>query len=294
MIQTLKLELQAPAKVNLGLKILRRRPNGYHELDSRMLPISLEDTLWVELGGQGIRVHCPGHENLDGPANLAGRAAAAWLEASPCQKGLGIVIKKRIPQAAGLGGGSSNAASLLLALNRLLPPLPEASLARLALQLGADVPFFLQAGPCRAQGLGEILTALPHLPSVWFILACAPFGLSTRDVFNGLNLRLTSDGGNVSYNRPRMGFRELVTDLRNDLQPVAEAMQPSIGDVCKNLVKAGAHGATMSGSGPSVVGLFPTRNEARQAIRRLLRDEGWTYQVVKGITSVLASRIQAT
>ena len=167
---------------------------------------------------------------------------------------------------------------------------PRARLDALALKLGADVPFFLRDGPCRARGVGERLEPVVDLPRIWLILATAPFGLGTRDVFQGLTFPLTIRGENVSNYSPHRGFGELASTLQNDLQAVAIRLRSSIGRVCERLTEAGAHGVTMSGSGPSVVGLFPARAEARQAIKRLHMETGWKYQVVKGITSVLASR----
>jgi 4-diphosphocytidyl-2-C-methyl-D-erythritol kinase len=278
------LGLRAPAKINLWLRVLGKRPDGYHELDSLMAPLALWDDVQLEQGpGTEIVCACPGHPELDGPANLAARAARAWQQARAVCQGLVITIRKRIPIEAGLGGGSSDAAAVLRGLQRLSArPLPEEALRGLAARLGADVPFFLTAGPCFAGGIGELLDSV-ELSPFWVILARAPFGLSTRRVFEHLRIPLTSSGDGARQKSPQLGFAELARSLRNDLQPTAVALRAPIGRVRAGLLRAGAAGAAMSGSGPTVFGLFRTRREAREGMRRLVREAGWTYTVLRGI-----------
>ncbi len=315
--------IRAPAKVNLFLHVRGRLPDGYHEIDSLMVPIELYDTLSIETRPFGISVRCPGHADLDGRMNLCYQAAEIYLKEIGWPIGVNIEITKKIPLAAGLGGGSSDAAATLLALQYLLDsPLPAAQALRLASRLGADVPFFLMRCPCRAHGIGEKLTPVLELPTIWLILACAPFGLSTRMIFqdfdnsneissgpiNNQNLLAPQEGaGSPGLSSPEKtfknlkitltsgppddrhvpagwAFRQLVSHINNDLQPISERRHPEIENMRDELMRAGAAGASMSGSGPTVFGVFRTRVAAWRA-RRCLRVKGWKYLVAKGITS---------
>jgi len=280
------MDLTAPAKINLFLRILRCRPDGYHELRSLMVPLSLVDRLVLERARAGIRVRCPGHRELNGPANLAHRAAQAWLAASGSDFGVKITIHKRIPIQAGLGGGSSDAAAVLRGLQAMTDhPISDGDLRALAAGLGADVPFFLVGAPALAQGIGERLSPLAHLVRFWVVLACAPFGHSTRKTFERLKIPLTIAGEDDTHDDPcDWGFDHLAASLANDLQPIGEAMHPVIAQVRRELTRAGAAGALMSGSGPSVFGVFRTRQAAREARRRLVQTKGWTYLVLRAIS----------
>jgi 4-diphosphocytidyl-2-C-methyl-D-erythritol kinase len=280
-------EIQTPAKINLFLRVLGRRPDGYHDLESLMIPVSLYDRVKIERVGQGLQVECPGQPALDGGANLAHAAARAWLhQQGRPESGYRITIVKKIPIQAGLGGGSSDAAAVLQGLQALnKKPLSDKILHDLATDLGADVPFFLMNGPCLARGIGERLSPAGDLPRIWLILARAPFGLETRRVFETLKYPLTSLGDDDSHNRSqKWGFTRLADALSNDLQPIGERLHPVIRRVRQELSKAGAAGALMSGSGPSVFGLFRTRHAARQTLRRMRRTKGWTYLVLRAVS----------
>lgn len=280
------MELTAPAKINLLLRVLARRADGYHELESLMVPLSLSDRLSLERTGSGIQVRCPGHPELDGRANLAHRAASGWLRASGTDIGVNITIHKRIPIQAGLGGGSSDAAAVLRGLQSISDlPISNRELHSLAARLGADVPFFLGQGPALARGIGERLTPVLRLPPFWVVLACAPFGQETRKVFEDLQIPLTSASqGDTDDDPCNWGFDHLAAALVNDLQPTGEALNPVIAQVRSDLKHAGAAGALMSGSGPSVFGVFRTRQAAREARRRLAETKGWTYLVLRAIS----------
>ncbi len=281
----LPLALRAPAKLNLWLRVIGRRADGYHELRSLMVPIGLWDEVRLEPRAAGLACTCPGYPALDGERNLAARAASLWMQASGHALGLHISIRKRVPVEAGLGGGSSDAAAVLRGLQALSPRrLPPARLDAVALQLGADVPFFLRGTACLASGIGEILTPV-DTPPFWVILARAPFGLSTRRVFEHLRIPLTSAEDGDSRYTPQMGFARLAESLVNDLTPTAVALEATLGRVQRDLLEAGAAGASMSGSGPTVFGLFRTRREARAGLRRLERRDGWRYTVVPRCTS---------
>jgi 4-diphosphocytidyl-2-C-methyl-D-erythritol kinase len=315
--------IRAPAKVNLFLHVLGRRSDGYHELNSLMLPVALYDVLVIETQPFGIKVNCPGHIDINDRMNLCHRAAEAYLKEIGWPIGVKIEIFKKIPLAAGLGGGSSDAAATLFALQYLLgSPLSSSEMLRLATRLGADVPFFLMGCPCLAQGIGEKLNPVLELPNVWLILACAPFELSTRKIFQHFDnsnevssilsktknrhtrqewveptspsrsnrtfknqkIPLTSDPSDDRDLPAGCRFLQLVSHLKNDLQPNSESLHPEIGKMRDELMRSGAAGASMSGSGPTVFGVFRTRKAAWRA-RCCLRVKGWTYLVAKGITS---------
>lgn len=284
------LQFQAPAKVNLILRVVGKRPDGYHELQTLMVPLSLYDTLKIVRTPGPIQVTCQGVTGLDGPNNLAYRAVEAWRDqverigAGKVDFGVNISIQKRIPIQAGLGGGSSDAAATLQGLQEIDgKPLPNKELYELATQLGADVPFFLAGSPCWATGIGEHLEPVLDLPRFWVLLACAPFGHQTRQVFENLKYPLTLFPPSDTRDRPKWGFEILASSLVNDLQPTGEQMHPEIGRVREELLRAGAAGAQMSGSGPSVFGLFRTREAARQASRRIRKTNGWTYLVLRAV-----------
>ena len=191
-------ELLSPAKINLFLSVTGRRPDGYHELTTLMAGIDLYDRITLDFSGRDIRLQCDAPDIPQDESNLAFRAARLY-EATYRRRyrhapfsGLAIGLHKRIPAGAGLGGGSSNAATVLKALNAKAPePLPHADLAVLALQLGADVPFFLTGRPALATGIGERLTPWNDLRPYALLVVFPGCALATREVYGALNLRLT-------------------------------------------------------------------------------------------------------
>ncbi len=287
------LTLMAPAKINLVLRVLNRRPDGYHEIDSLMVPLSLADTIQISPGEHGINLRCPGHPELDAEHNLAYRAATELLSAcSETKRGFNIMIHKEIPIGAGLGGGSSDAAAVLEGMNHMLGfPVRAEKLHQIAAGLGADVPFFLGHGPARARGIGTQLDPVDGLPSFWLLLACAPFSLSTRQVYESLNFPLTSPTSNGKSVRlfSSLGFHQLALQLWNDLQETSEVLFPVIRKACKEMVRVEAAATLMTGSGPTVFGLFQTREEARRARTKMRKETDWKYLVVEGL-SVLKMR----
>ena len=179
------IELQSPCKVNLLLNILGKRADGFHELETVMHPVAVTDRLAFERGGAGITLTCTEPSLPTDSQNLVYRAAVAFLQAAGINEGVRIHLDKRIPLAAGLGGGSGNAATTLIGLNQLFgSPLPAEVVYSLAASLGSDVPFFLQRNPALATGRGEKVTSLapfPALESAAFFLVHPGFGISTPD-----------------------------------------------------------------------------------------------------------------
>jgi len=276
------LAVAAPAKINLYLRVQRRRADGYHDLDSWMQKIALFDRLAISLrSAPGITLKIDDERLPADATNLVWRAAAAFFETCCLAgkiSGVGadIFLEKNIPLAAGLGGGSSDAAATLLGLNRLCDfPLTAATLAELGLSLGADVPFFLFPAPAAlAGGVGEILRPAPVLQGYRVVLVNPGFAVSTKEVFSRLSL--TAETKKTKKTSPvAEGSGCDVSDLVNDLEAVAVAMHPEISRIKDRLLTLGAAAALMSGSGPTVFALFPAREfvNSLAGIKEYLRRE---------------------
>lgn len=263
------LVVDAPAKINLCLHVLGRRPDGYHELAMAMQRISLADRVEVSLSdGQGVETICDGLD-LGCEENIASRAARSFLEEIQEQQHVSISIDKNIPVAAGLGGGSSDAAAVLKGLNQLFgAPLSSTQLMQLGAGLGADVPFFVFGSPAWATGTGTDLDALPPLPKVFYLLINPGFPVSTAWVYQSLQL---TKGGDLA-NLPRFSVSsipDLLSALHNDLEPVTAGRHPEIVEIKDFLLRNGALGALMSGSGASVFGVFADEDSALTALASL-------------------------
>jgi 4-diphosphocytidyl-2-C-methyl-D-erythritol kinase len=269
-----------PAKVNLYLRVVGRRPDGYHEVVTVMQPLSLADALTVSLAGEGISLRCDRPELPQGEENLVWRAARRFQEETGLPQGVRLSLFKRIPVAAGLGGGSSDAAGTLLALNELAgKPLPHSHLHRLASLLGADVPFFLAREPAVGRGTGTQLSAVTLLP-YWYLLVNPGVPLSTRWVYENLDLAALPGPPAAEAWDPE----HPETWVRNDLGTVAVKRFPELAQLLAGLNDAGAWCQGVSGSGPTLFGLFHTREAAHQAGLKLRRTfRGWL-TVARGLT----------
>ena len=274
--------LRSPAKINLCLSVLGRRPDGYHEVEMLMQMVGLFDEVTVSLGGTGVRVTCDSDAVPSGEKNIAWKAAVEMLRISGKAAGLAIEIKKNIPVAAGLGGGSGNAAAVLAALNRLLGTgLDRGRLAEIGARIGMDVPFFFFGPTALARGRGEILTELAPLPRIPILLVNPGVEISTAWVYKNLNLRLTKKGDCNKI--ARLNIRKIALGLHNDLERTAVAVQPVINRIKDSLLDRGAVGALMSGSGPTVFGIFETEAACRVASDSL-SPEGWRFYPVETLT----------
>lgn len=272
------MELRAPAKVNLYLKVVGRRPDGYHELISLMSCVGIYDriTLTFGVGTTGIEA---GASDL--PCDRSNIALAAALNFQQAlersgrakQTSVFIQLNKIIPIGAGLGGGSSDAATVLKGLNAHHGhPFQRHELLALALELGADVPFFIDARPAIAQGVGEKLRPYQGLPAADIVIVYPGIGISTAKVFQNLNLRLTKRQ-KENRNFPFENGDFIVPEhLSNDLESVARRFCPIIGDIKTALLNLGATGAMMTGSGSAVFGLFDTSAKASEAGRMLQKN----------------------
>ena len=267
--------VNAPAKINLCLHVLGRRLDGYHELAMAMQRIDLADRLEISLeDGEGVEVACDGLDLGDGE-NIASKAARLFLTAAKIRKRVSIQIDKQVPVAAGLGGGSSDAAAVLSGLNSLCgKPLEQEHLMVLAAELGSDVPFFLFERPAWATGTGTQLEALSPLPEVWYLLLNPGFAVSTDWVYRTLQL---TKGGELA-NLPRFSVAttgELLDALHNDLERVTAGRYPEIDEMKNFLLQNGALGALMSGSGASVFGVFANRAAAEDAHALVPSESSW-------------------
>ena len=262
----MSLIISSPAKINLCLRVTGRRADGYHDLLSLMCRVDLHDDIFLSPAPGGIRLHCSDPDLPADETNLAWRAARSFFDAVDQKEGCQIDLEKRIPIAAGLGGGSSNAASVLLGLNHLYGcPLPPEDLMRIGRGLGADVPFFLFPSPALASGIGDELEAYSGLGAWQALIVCPPLHVSTRMVYQNLNLQLT----NLQKRPTRTHLNKAAFNpsfhLYNDLEAVTLALHPELIRIKDCLRSLGAVGALMSGSGPSVFGLFADQAAVRRA-----------------------------
>jgi len=265
----------APAKINLCLHVLGKRPDGYHELAMLMQRVSLFDQLEITLeDSPGVRVFCDGMVLGPGEENIAAAAARRMLALAGRDAGVSIKLEKEIPVAAGLGGGSSDAAAVLDGLNDMLDLcLSQERLMREGLALGADVPFFLFQRPAWATGIGERLQEVSKLPPVWYVLVNPGVAVSTAWVYR--NLGLTSMREGIKLPAFSGAVDELLVQLHNDLESVTARRYPEVDEAKELLRSHGALGALMSGSGPTVFGVFDDEASARYAAAKINGNRGW-------------------
>ena len=270
------LRILSPAKINLFLKIIAKRADGYHDLASLMCCISLYDEIVIQVSDRGTAVTCSHPGVPQNETNLAHRAATLFLNSLKSSEGAQIVLKKNIPVAAGLGGGSSNAAGVLVGLNHYFgDPFARDQLMTMGLSLGADVPFFIFQKPALATGIGEILEAYSGLPSHHILLANPGFSVSTAEIYRNLNLRLTKCKKKLTNALLKNRGFDAALHLCNDLETVTASTYPEINTIKEQLMNCGALGALMSGSGPSVFGIFSEVETARNAKDSLARNTDW-------------------
>lgn len=268
--------VQAPAKVNPVLEVLSKRPDGYHELSLVFQAIALFDELEFIRGGDGLRVEiAESPEPLAADdSNLVVKAAKLFLkEILRGTADVLIRLKKRIPLAAGLGGGSSDAAATLLGLDLVFNAMSSKEhLQSLAAQLGSDVPFFLSGGTALGTGRGEVITPWEAAPEMWLVLAKPAQGLSTPAVYQSGKAEF-SPGKKTAAFRGLLGEKSLpkiAGSLFNSLQPAAFYLMPEVESLRNRMVEAGALGALVSGSGPTVFGIAKSQKAAGEIAVKLL------------------------
>ena len=279
------MRILSPAKINLFLQITGKRPDGYHDLVSLMCCVGLYDTVTLSFGVKETSVSCRHPDVPEDETNLAAVAASLFFNTLNINDGVKISIEKQIPVGAGLGGGSSNAAAVLLGLNRFYDTaFSRDKLISLGCSIGADVPFFIFRKPAIVSGIGDKLKAYQGLESFKILLVFPGFGISTARVYKNLNLGLTNCKKKLrSFLLNEQSFNP-GCHLCNDLEPIAVSMYPGIFIAKQALLRYGALGALMSGSGSTVFGLFPDSDTAFRAQRALEANNEWQVYLVDMIT----------
>ncbi|GAB6273412.1 MAG: 4-(cytidine 5'-diphospho)-2-C-methyl-D-erythritol kinase [Peptococcaceae bacterium] len=287
------LELLAPAKINLSLNITGIRSDGYHELETIMQTVALADRLVFKVKERGICVYYAPGLTPAGSDDLVYQAAWLLQEYTGCRIGTYVLIEKHIPVAAGLAGGSADAAATLKGLNQLWDlGLTKAQVLSLGERLGADVPFCLTGGTALARGKGEQIVALPPLPPWGVLLANPSFSVSTAQVYQAYDQRnLKCPPSNIQALVKAVKQKDLkgvAGLLYNALEPVTVSICPEIALIKQELMaKTGALGVNMSGSGPTVFGLYPDLEVAEFAAARFIKQKN--YRLKANFTSTYLS-----
>lgn len=269
------MRLLSPAKVNIGLEILGKREDGYHNIKTLMVPITLCDEIMVSEMESGIDVRCSCSEIPEGAGNIAFKAASLFLERTGIRKGVFLEIKKSIPHGSGLGGGSSNAAAVLSAMNEMNGfPLNEDELLEIAGNIGSDVPFFLKKKAAFVYGRGEIIVPIDDFPRVWFLLVKPPIRISTRWAYERVSLKLTKCKKDINIHHSGNRFK-LSGDFHNDFEGIIIEEYPFLKDVRSMIEKAGAEGVGMSGKGPTFFGIFTDEEKGRKAVELIKAPGDW-------------------
>lgn len=273
-----EMKLRALAKINLGLDVTGCREDGYHEVKMIMQTIFLYDQILLRVTKEpGIAVktnlpYIPVNEN-----NLAYKAAKLLMETYDIKTGIKIDIKKHIPVAAGMAGGSTDAAAVLVGMNKLCKlNLTKKQLMELGVKLGADVPYCIMRGTALAEGIGEKLTKLPAMPNCKILIAKPPISVSTKYVYEHLVLDETTKHPDIDVLQEDLRQKDLAAladHMGNLLETVTIEKHPVIREIKEIMMKSGSLGAMMSGSGPTVFGIFTDEEEARSALNEIKRKE---------------------
>lgn len=269
-----KIQLKALAKINLGLDVLRRREDGYHEVKMIMQTIGLHDDLEIrKTKTPGIQVktnlyYLPTNEN-----NLVYKAAKLLMDEFQIQDGVSIQLKKRIPVAAGMAGGSSDGAAVLWGINQMYGlGLPMQALMERGVRLGADVPYCIQRGTALAEGIGEKLSVLPPMPKCTILIAKPGISVSTKFVYENLHANDLKPEQHPDVDSMIEAMRQkdlglLCSRMGNVLETVTIPAYPVINEIKRTMIDNGAIGSMMSGSGPTVFGIFDSPVAAKQAMK---------------------------
>lgn len=277
-------KLLSPAKVNLFLRVFRKRPDGYHELQSLLQPVSLFDEISLSVEpGEGSSLSCSGREMPSGTDNLAVAASRLYLEEAGIQKRVSIGIKKNIPLGGGLGGGSSNAAAVLAGLNRILRKFTDRDLLSMAASLGADVPFFVRSTSSFVEGVGERVGALSDFPLFHYVILFPGKSLSTREVYRRWE-RPESPPEKADPVSLAERFRGGDFPLENSLEAAVFGMFPEILSLREIFRSLGARHVLVSGSGSSVFSVFREQREAEEIYEYLRTSSEFDVFLAQGIS----------
>lgn len=278
-----KIHLRARAKINLGLDVVARRPDGYHEVRMIMQMLGLHDQVWIEKTQEpGIDIETNLTFLPTDQRNIAYKAADLLIRTCGIKEGVKIRIAKHIPVAAGMAGGSTNCAAVLIGMNRLFElGLTEEKLIQLGVTLGADVPYCIMQGTALSEGIGEILTPVSPMPACSILVAKPPVSVSTKHVYNTLKLDETVQHPDIDGMVAALEAQDLggvVDRLGNVLEQVTVNEHPEITRIKQLMLDGGAEGSLMSGSGPTVFGIFRETDTAERAAQ-LIRDSGLAKQI---------------
>ena len=267
----------APAKINLTLEVLAKRPDGFHEIRSVIQAVSLCDSITFESSSQiGFKCNLP---EWTAEESLVSKAVALLQQATGCFKGVTVDVSKRIPLLAGLGGDSSDAAAVLRGLNQLWElNLPLEKLLELARQLGSDVSFFLYGSTALLEGRGEIVTPLPPLPHSWVVLAMPPVPPlpgKTKRLYQSLSANHFTDGHitQTFVDELKAGKPFSASLLFNTFENVAFSLFPGLGAAREHFIKLGASGVHLAGSGPALFSIMSDKNQAEALCSQLERQQ---------------------
>ena len=256
----------SPAKVNLVLKVLSKRPDGYHNIFSIVDPVSLFDLIHIEETDDDCIIVKDDKGLLpEGERNTVYKAAKCIKETYSIRKGVRIYVEKRIPIGSGLGGPSSNAATVLKALSKIWSlSVTDEEFVSLGGSIGADVPLFLYGKPCIMEGIGDIITPI-ELPLLWYLIVYPELVLSTKEAYGRLRIELTNNENNIKLMGNFKNIGDIAGSLENDLEQVGMIMCPQIKTIKDILMGTDALGALMSGSGSSVFGIFKNERDVEKA-----------------------------
>jgi 4-diphosphocytidyl-2-C-methyl-D-erythritol kinase len=266
------LSLKSYAKINLCLYVLKKREDGYHEIFSVMQAVDLHDRLTLQKTEKNIVIKCDHPQVPEDERNLAYQAAGLLFREKKFLKGVRINIEKTIPVSAGLGGGSSNAAFTLKGMNQLFDlKLSDQKLHSLASQIGSDVPFFLYTGQAISKGRGEKIAPIKFYRDYWLVLVCPNLMISTKSIYQMVKIDLTKDRrfSNLNVCHNRGGFFETLRRFGNDLEKVVTNRYAIVSQIIETLENYGAIKSSMSGSGPTVYGIFEKKPQAEEVVRKL-------------------------
>ncbi len=275
------LEIQAHGKINLALDIVGKYDNGYHAVDMIMQKINLHDTLICEKNEKDIVIHCDHKDVPLDESNLITKAIQGVKSYLGVDYGLEITLEKNIPVSAGLGGGSSDAASAIKAYNSLYElGLTKEEMQRIGQSVGADVPFFFESDCCRASGIGEVLKPIKGLDMGWIVLCKPNISVSTAEVYQGLNYPLILSHPNVDAMAQALNEKNLEgvsKNLGNVLEQVTLKRYSSVREIKEKLIQSEALGVLMSGSGPTVFAIFKDYSSGHKVYKKLSNIYSETY-----------------
>lgn len=266
--------IKAYAKVNLGLDVIGKREDGYHLLKMIMQTVDLYDEIEIDKADDNkISIKCNIPYVPVDSRNLMYKAAVLFMEKYNINSGLKINIKKNIPVAAGMAGGSTDAAAVLKCLNKLFEVnAPYEELVELALKIGADVPYCINGGTAICEGIGEVITELPPFKNVIMVIVKPSFGVSTKEVYGGLDIRRIKKHvkiDDIVHGMKKNNINAVCYNMKNVLENVTIRKYPVIKDIKNTMIKQGAKGSLMSGSGPTVFGIFSDMMSAQKCFENM-------------------------